>query len=116
MYEKEKRKPTASWYRPVGLTIMFIGLSLSCLAPVLLARGVSPRLFLLLVVVVAITSGIGAALAMWPMLQNRSHPTLNQIRQNPENPLIVQQWNGRTWVDTLDMRDAVKDAQDDEML
>jgi hypothetical protein len=110
MSEKEKRKPLPTWYRPVGLAIMFIGLGLCCLAPLLLGRGISPRAFLLLTFVLAISAGIGGALYMWTTLQER--PTLNQIRQSPDNPLIVQQWNGREWVDTLDMRSAVEEARE----
>jgi len=110
MYEKEKRKPLPTWYRPVGLAIVFMSVGLSCLAPLLLARGISPRVFLPLILVLAVSAGIGGALYMWPTLQGR--PTLNQIRQNPDNPLIVQQWNGRAWVDTLDMRSAINDSQE----
>jgi|GEM_PF-5148202 len=112
MYEKEKRKrePASPWLRPWGSAIIVMSLLGAVILPILLVRGFPPRLLILLICVFVVAVSVSAWLLMRP--KEQEHPTLNQIRQSPDNPLIVQQWNGRAWVDTLDMQLAVKDAQD----
>lgn len=108
--EKRKREAVSPWLRPWGVTIIVMSLLGAVILSFFLVRGFPPRLLILLICVFVVGVSVSAWILMRPKEQDR--PTLNQIRQSPNNPLIVQQWNGRTWVDTLDMQSAVRDAQD----
>jgi hypothetical protein len=111
MIEKEKRKPElpASWFRTTGCLLMLIGVGIWAATPFI--HYDIPAQAFIPILCGAYTLVLGAALFKIYRQWGKPRYTLNQIRQSPDNPLIVQQWNGREWIDTLDMRSAVKDAQ-----
>jgi uncharacterized membrane protein len=110
MIEKEKRKPELgpSWFRSTGCLLMLIAVGIGVFIPIIdYSRRLDLRYVHFLVVLCFFILGM----CVFSVSMRVGHPTLNEIRQSPDDPLIVQQWNGRDWVNRLDMRSAINDAQ-----
>lgn len=120
-YEKPKRdddtteKPASplgpNWFRQMGCLLILVAMCFWMAIPLI----ASPKNNAWAVLIFWVCGGLCFLVGMAPFIRytasGERRPTLNQIRQNPDDPLIVQQWNGREWVDTLDMRAVAQQDQ-----